>query len=255
MKFVTGMKASHAAHSNPLFLKSAMSKGIVLIIDDEEDLIELVQYNLSKEGFEVIGAGDGESGISLALRKKPDVVIIDLMLPGIDGLEVCRSLRSRPETAQIPVIMLTAKASESDRVVGLEIGADDYVTKPFSPRELAARIKALLRRTRGFRRIATVIRHGKLSIDLNSHEVHCDDRIVTLTATEYRLLQFMASHPGHVFSRNSIIESVLGQDVTVLDRTIDVHVMALRRKLGACGQWIETIRGFGYKFREEYHTE
>lgn len=228
-----------------------MSKGIVLVIDDEEDLIELVRYNLSKEGFDVIGACDGESGISLAVHKKPDVVIIDLMLPGIDGLEVCRSLRTKSETSHIPVIMLTAKSSESDRVVGLELGADDYITKPFSPRELAARIKALLRRTRGFRRVSSVIRRGKLSIDLNSHEVNCDGRNVELTATEYRLLQFMASHPGHVFSRNTIIESVLGRDVTVLDRTIDVHVMALRRKLGKCSKWIETIRGFGYKFRED----
>jgi two-component system alkaline phosphatase synthesis response regulator PhoP len=227
-----------------------MAKGIVLVIDDEEDLIELVRYNLDKEGFDVIGAYDGESGLSLALQKKPDAVIIDLMLPGIDGLEVCRSLRSRGETSHIPVIMLTAKASESDRVVGLEIGADDYVTKPFSPRELAARIKALLRRTQGFRRNATTIRHGNISIDPNSHEVQCDGQTVGLTATEYRLLHFMASHPGHVFSRNTLIESVLGRDVTVLDRTIDVHIMALRRKMGACGKWIETMRGFGYRFRE-----
>ena len=232
-----------------------MSKGMVLIIDDEKDLIELVRYNLNKEGFDVLGAGDGESGLSLAVRKKPDVVIIDLMLPGIDGLEVCRTLRSRAETSNIPIIMLTAKASESDRIVGLELGADDYITKPFSPREVAARVKALLRRIQGFQKITSVIRHGRLSIDLNSHEVRCDDKGVELTATEYRLLHFMASHPGHVFSRNSIIENVLGRDVTVLDRTIDVHVMALRRKLGKCSEWIETIRGFGYKFREENAVE
>jgi two-component system alkaline phosphatase synthesis response regulator PhoP len=151
--------------------------------------------------------------------------------------------------------MLTAKASESDRIVGLELGADDYVTKPFSPRELAARIKALLRRTRGFRKITSIIRRGELAIDLNSHEVSCNGSAVELTATEYRLLQFMASHPGHVFSRNSIIESVLGRDVTVLDRTIDVHIMALRRKLGKCNKWIETVRGFGYKFREKSNLE
>ncbi len=244
------MKAIYGADIDYFQLQADMSKGNVLIIDDEEDLIELVRYNLSKEGFEVMGASDGESGISTALHSKPDAVIIDLMLPGMDGLEVCRFLRSKCETSHIPIIMLTAKATESDRIVGLEIGADDYVTKPFSPRELAARIKALLRRTQGFRRIASVIRHGTLSIDLNSHEVQCDRKEIKLTATEYRILQFMASHPGHVFSRNTIIENVLGRDVTVLDRTIDVHVMALRRKLGDCGEWIETIRGFGYKFRE-----
>jgi len=228
-----------------------MSKGIVLIIDDEEDLIELVRYNLEKEGFEVVGAGDGESGLSKAVKTKPDVIIIDLMLPGIDGLEVCRLLRSRSETSRIPLIMLTARSDESDRVVGLELGADDYITKPFSPRELAARVKALLRRIHGFQQQKSLIRCGDLSIDCSSHEITCNGSAVGLTATEYRLLQFMASNPGRVFSRNAIIEKVLGRDVTVLDRTIDVHIMALRRKLGKCGQWIETIRGFGYRFREE----
>ena len=228
-----------------------MSKGIILVIDDEEDLIELVRYNLNKEGFEVIGAGDGESGLKQVRQNRPDLIIIDLMLPGIDGLEVCRMLRAGNETAHIPLVMLTAKGSESDRIVGLELGADDYITKPFSPRELAARIKALLRRTRGFGQNKSLIRRGEISIDLNSHEVSCQGKVVELTATEYRLLQFMASHPGHVFSRNSIIENVLGRNVTVLDRTIDVHIMALRRKLGECGEWIETIRGFGYKFRED----
>ena len=232
-----------------------MSKGMILVIDDEEDLIELVRYNLNKEGFEVAGASDGESGLVQAKRNKPDVVIIDLMLPGIDGLEVCRALRAGSETSHIPLIMLTAKGSESDRIVGLELGADDYITKPFSPRELTARIKALLRRTRGFRQNRSLIRRGEISIDLNSHEVSCQGSAVELTATEYRLLQFMASHPGHVFSRNAIIENVLGRDVAVLDRTIDVHMMSLRRKLGICGQWIETIRGFGYKFREDSTME
>jgi two-component system alkaline phosphatase synthesis response regulator PhoP len=227
-----------------------MTKGKVLIIDDENDLIELVRYNLNKEGFDVISATDGEAGIVSALKNKPDAVIIDLMLPGMDGLEVCKALRARNETSRTPIIILTAKAAESDRIVGLEIGADDYVTKPFSARELAARLKALLRRTQGKKRTSTLLRHGKLSIDSNSHEVLCGGRAVRLTATEYRILQFMALHPGHVFSRNNIIENVLGRDVTVLDRTIDVHMMALRRKLGECGGWIETIRGFGYKFRE-----
>jgi DNA-binding response OmpR family regulator len=228
-----------------------MSKGIVLVIDDETDLVELVRYNLEKEGFDVMGASDGESGLSQAAREKPDVIVVDLMLPGIDGLEVCRLLRAGGGTSRIPIIILTAKASESDRVVGLEIGADDYLTKPFSPRELIARIKALIRRSTGFRQQAAIIRRGRLTIDPASHEVFCGDRAVELTATEYRLLHFLASHPGFVYSRGAIIDGALGRDVTVLERTIDVHIMALRKKLGKCGTWIETIRGFGYRFREE----
>jgi two-component system, OmpR family, alkaline phosphatase synthesis response regulator PhoP len=227
-----------------------MSKGNVLVIDDEKDLVELVRYNLEKEGFKVIGAGNGESGLTLAAAEKPDLIIIDLMLPGIDGLEVCRLLRKGNETSSIPIIMLTAKTSESDRVVGLELGADDYVTKPFSPRELGARVKALLRRSSEFRRQPAIIKHGLLSVDPTSHKVSCGEKTINLTATEYRLLQFLASHPGFVYSRNALIDGALGKDVTVLERTIDVHVMSLRRKLGTCGKKIETIRGFGYKFIE-----
>ena len=232
-----------------------MSKGIVLVIDDEEDLIELVRYNLEKEGFSVLGSVDGESGVSLAVAQKPDVIVVDLMLPGMDGLDVCRMLRAEAGTSHIPIIILTAKASESDRVVGLELGADDYMTKPFSPRELTARIKALLRRSAGFRQQPAIIRHGHLSIDPASHEVRCGNRTIDLTATEYRLLQFLASHPGFVYSRSSIIDGALGRDITVLERTIDVHIMSLRKKLGKCGEWIETIRGFGYKFREAIPQE
>ncbi len=228
-----------------------MPKGTVLVIDDEKDLIELVRYNLEKEGFQVIAALDGEVGLATAMREIPDVVLVDLMLPGIDGLEVCGRLRADQRTAGIPLIMLTAKASESDRVVGLELGADDYVTKPFSPRELAARVKAVLRRTTSQKPVSEILRRGSLTIDLARHEVACDDEFVTLTATEFRLLQFLAGRPGRVFSRAEIIDGALGRDVAVLDRTVDVHVMSLRRKLGTCGEWIETVRGFGYKFREE----
>jgi two-component system, OmpR family, alkaline phosphatase synthesis response regulator PhoP len=227
-----------------------MPKSNVLVIDDEKDLVELIRYNLEKEGFKVIGAGDGESGLALAAVDKPDLIIIDLMLPGMDGLEVCRSLRKGSTTFRIPIIMLTAKASESDRVVGLELGADDYVIKPFSPRELGARVKALLRRSSEFRQQPAIIRHGALSIDPASHQVSCGEKRIDLTATEFRLLQFLASHPGFVYSRNALIDGALGRDVTVLERTIDVHVMSLRRKLGKCGKAIETIRGFGYKFIE-----
>ncbi len=232
-----------------------MSKGSILVIDDEPALIDLVRYNLEKEGFAVLAAGDGESGVAAAVREKPDAVIIDLMLPGMDGLEVCRLLRAENATSGIPIIMLTAKASESDRVVGLEMGADDYITKPFSPRELVARVKALIRRSSVFPAQTAVIRRGRLTIDPGSHEVFCGERAVELTATEYRMLHFLASHPGYVHSRGAIIDGALGRDVTVLERTVDVHIMALRKKLGKCGEWIETVRGFGYRFREEIPRE
>ena len=230
-----------------------MSKGSILVI--EPGLIELVRYNLEREGFAGLAAGDGESGLAAAVLEKPDAVIIDLMLPGMDGLEVCRMLRAEKATSGIPIIMLTAKASESDRVVGLEIGADDYMTKPFSPRELVARVKALIRRSSGFPAQTAVIRRGRLTIDPGSHAVFCGERAVELTATEYRMLHFLASHPGYVHSRGAIIDGALGRDVTVLERTVDVHVMALRKKLGKCGEWIETVRGFGYRFREEIPRE
>jgi len=228
-----------------------MAKGRVLIIDDEKDLIELVRYNLEKEGFQVQSALNGESGMADALRDLPDIIIIDLMLPGIDGLEVCRFLRSDNRTSRIPIVMLTAKSAESDRIVGLELGADDYITKPFSPRELTARVKAVLRRTAPPQMSPEVIRRGQMSIDTSRREVICGGKTIILTATEFRLLQFLADHPGRVFSRSHLIDGALGQDVSVLDRTIDVHITGLRKKLGDCGEWIETVRGFGYRFKEE----
>lgn len=227
-----------------------MAKANVLVIDDEADLIELVRYNLVKEGFEVSSALDGESGLSVARRELPDIIVVDIMLPGIDGFEVCRSLRADGRTAHIPVIMLTAKNAEPDRIVGLELGADDYVVKPFSPRELAARVKAVLRRAVSKQPECEHVKHGDLSIDLGRHEVSCGGKPVNLTATEFRLLQFLAARPGRVFARSELIDGALGPDIVVLDRTIDVHVMSLRRKLGSCGAWIQTVRGFGYKFAE-----
>ncbi|MBN2317879.1 MAG: response regulator [Acidobacteria bacterium] len=232
-----------------------MAKGRILAIDDEADLIELVRYNLEQEGFQVISASDGESGLKIALQEIPDLVLIDLMLPGMDGLEVCRSLRTDNRTASIPVIMLTAKSAESDRIVGLELGADDYVVKPFSPRELAARVKAVLRRTRLPRSQSKLIHRGGLSIDLTRREVSLEGIPIELTATEFRLLQFFADHPGRVFSRSELIDAALGRDVSVVDRTIDVHITGLRKKLGSGGDWIETVRGFGYRFREETDSE
>jgi two-component system alkaline phosphatase synthesis response regulator PhoP len=228
-----------------------MAKGRILIIDDEKDLIELARYNLEQEGFKVEGALDGEAGLHAAFKESPDLILIDLMLPGVDGLEVCRLLRADSRTSDIPVIMLTAKSAESDRVVGLELGADDYVTKPFSPRELAARVKAVLRRSGAAPSASTVIQRGGLSIDLTRRQVSIHGSPIDLTATEFRMLQFFAQHPGRVFSRSELIDAALGREVSVIDRTIDVHVTGLRKKLGACSSWIETVRGFGYRFREE----
>ena len=232
-----------------------MAKGCILVIDDETDLIELVRYNLEQEGFQVKSAVDGESGLNIAIQESPDLVLIDLMLPGMDGLEVCRSLRADNRTAAIPVIMLTAKSAESDRVVGLELGADDYVVKPFSPRELAARVKAVLRRTQQPRSQSKVIHRRSLSIDLTRREVSVQGSPIELTATEFRLLQFFAEHPGRVFSRSELIDAALGREISVVDRTIDVHITGLRKKLGTGSNWIETVRGFGYKFREETDPE
>jgi two-component system phosphate regulon response regulator PhoB len=228
-----------------------MPRKTVLTIDDEKDLIELVRYNLEREGFRVRGALDGETGLAMALQEKPDVVLVDLMLPGMDGLEVCRRLRADSRTAAIPLIMLTAKAGESDRVVGLELGADDYVTKPFSPRELTARVRALLRRTAGYQEPPALLRRGDLAIDVERRQVTYGDRAIELTATEFRLLHFLASHPGRVYSRGELIDNVLGRDVEVLDRTVDVHILALRKKLGKHGALVETVRGFGYRFQQE----
>ena len=226
-----------------------MKKGTILVIDDEKDLIELVRYNLEKEGFDVIAANDGQSGLEVVKRHRPDLVVLDLMMPGLDGLQVCQRLRSDPRSGRIPVIMLTAKATEADRVVGLELGADDYITKPFSPREVVARVKAVLRRSTPEHNQQQVIRSGDLTIDLGGHEVSYRGQRVALTATEFRILEFLAARPGRVFSRDEIIDAALGNETAVFDRTIDVHITAIRRKLGQGSEQIETVRGFGYKFR------
>jgi two-component system alkaline phosphatase synthesis response regulator PhoP len=231
-----------------------MNKGTVLVIDDEKDLIELVRYNLEREGFDVIASADGPSGLDIARQHKPDLIVLDLMMPGMDGLEVCRQLRSDSRTSQLPVIMLSAKAAEADRIVGLELGSDDYITKPFSPRELVARIKAVMRRSAMQESQGLVIRHGELSIDVNRHEVLCQGNPVALTATEFRILHFLASRPGRVLARDEIIDAALGRNAAVFDRTIDVHITAIRKKLGKGGDQIETIRGFGYKFRDASAT-
>lgn len=232
-----------------------MSKTTVLVIDDEKDLLELVRYNLEKEHFDVIVAADSKKGLEIAQRHQPDLLVLDLMMPGIGGLDICRTLRSDSGTANIPILMLTAKAAEADRVIGLEMGADDYLTKPFSPRELVARVRAILRRSSPEPVSGQIIRRGDLSIDIPRHEVKFAGKTVSLTATEFRILEFIAARPGRVLSRDQIIDAALGQDAAVIDRTIDVHITSLRKKLGNGGAKIETVRGFGYKFREDASEE
>jgi two-component system phosphate regulon response regulator PhoB len=209
-----------------------------------------VRYNLEKSGFDVIGATKAEAGLEIARLNAPDVIVLDIMMPGQDGLEVCRRLRADARTARTPIIMLTAKASEADRVTGLEIGADDYLVKPFSPRELVARVRAMLRRSAPIAAGSEVLRHGELLVDVPRHEVTWKGKPVALTATEFRILHFLAARAGRVCSRTDIIDDALGPDVAVIDRTVDVHVTAIRRKLGKGGDLIETIRGFGYKLRD-----
>jgi DNA-binding response OmpR family regulator len=227
-----------------------MSHATVLVIDDEKDLLELVRYNLEKEHLDVITASDGQSGLEIGLKHKPDLVLLDLMMPGMNGLEVCKQLRSDARTSRVPIIMLTAKAAETDKIVGLEMGADDYITKPFSVRELLARVRAILRRTGPASEKAEVIRRGGLLIDVAQHEVSFDGQKISLTATEFRILEYLANRPGRVLSRDDIIDGALGRDAAVFNRTIDVHITALRKKLGAGGMHIETVRGFGYKWAD-----
>ena len=226
-------------------------RATVLVIDDEKDLLELVRYNLEKEHLDVITANDGASGLEIGLKHKPDLVVLDLMMPGMNGLEVCKQLRGDARTSRVPIIMLTAKAAETDKIVGLEMGADDYITKPFSVRELLARVRAVLRRTnRAADESAETIKRGRLAIDVARHEVTFAGQRIILTATEFRILEYLAARPGRVLSRDDIIDGALGRDTAVFNRTIDVHITALRKKLGAGGAHIETVRGFGYKWSD-----
>ncbi|MGE3175031.1 MAG: response regulator [Planctomycetota bacterium] len=229
-----------------------MAKPKILVIEDESDILEVIEYNLDREGYKVIPCRNGELGLSRIRTDNPDLVILDLMLPGMDGVEVCRQVKADPVTRAIPVIMLTAKAEESDIVLGLGIGADDYLAKPFSPKELVARCKVVLRRgplreqSGGGERVV----RGDLVVDLGRHEATVAERSLTLTPTEMRLLHFLASHPGRVFPRSHLLSRVIGEDALVTDRNIDVHVRALRQKLGDAAAMIETVRGVGYRFAE-----
>lgn len=225
----------------------------ILIVEDEPDILELLSYNLRQAGFEVHTAEEGEEALRLAEEKTPDLIVLDLMLPGIDGLELCRLLKQREPLRRVPVLMLTAKAEEVDRIVGLELGADDYVTKPFSPRELVLRIKAILRRAASKTEEAEEegrIEIGPLAIDITAHQVLVEGRQVELTATEFRLLHTLVRRRGRVQSRDELLEVVWGYQYRGYGRTVDTHIRRLREKLGEAGEWVETVRGVGYRFRK-----
>jgi two-component system alkaline phosphatase synthesis response regulator PhoP len=227
----------------------------VLVIEDERDIRELVRVNLEAEGFAVLEAGNGELGLALVKRERPAAVILDLMLPGLGGLEVCRRIRSDEDTSRVPVVMLTARSAEADKVVGLEIGADDYVTKPFSPRELTARVKAVLRRAYDQQPEVPheVYARGPLRIDFDTYEVYLDGKRVELSLREFELLKFFVRHPNRVYERAQLLDLVWGPDTFVEPRTVDVHIRRLRRRIerdDAAPELIVTVRGVGYMFDE-----
>jgi two-component system, OmpR family, alkaline phosphatase synthesis response regulator PhoP len=227
-----------------------MAKTKILVVDDEADIRELVRLNLAREGYEVLECESGEQALSLAHAQTPDLVVLDLMLPGMDGLEVCRKLKTDPKTAPTPIVILTAKGEETDVVAGLEVGADDYVVKPFSGKVLAARVRRLLRKPAQSADEQSVIKVHDLTIDPGRHEVWARDKKVDLTRTEFGILRILARRPGLVLSRYQIVDAVHGEDYPVTDRAVDVQIVSLRKKLGPCGKYIETVRGVGYRFRD-----
>ena len=225
----------------------------ILVVEDEKDIRQLVRYNLEQEGFAVIEAGEGELALELVRRERPALVVLDIMLPGMSGLDICRLIRQEEEIARVPIIMLTARAAEVDKVVGLEMGADDYVTKPFSPREFLARVKAVLRRALGpeFERPHEFYQRGRLRVDFDSYQVFLDGKLVELSLREFELLSFFVRHANRVFERTQILDLVWGQDTYVEPRTVDVHVRRLRMLIerdDARPELILTVRGVGYKF-------
>lgn len=226
-----------------------MANETILVVEDEDDIRELVSYTLAREGFRVLRAAAGEEALEIAKARNPDLVILDLMLPGIDGLTVCRILQRDPATSGIPVVMLTAKGEEADVVAGLELGAEDYVTKPFSPKVLLARVRRILRRGEIQAGERETIAVGEIELDTRRHTVTVGESPVDLTLTEFRILEVLARKPGWVFTRSRLIECARGEDADVTDRSVDVHVVSLRRKLGAAGRRIETVRGVGYRLK------
>ena len=228
-----------------------MARARILVVDDESDILELIQYNLSKAQYDVAGVESGEEALAHIRTTLPDLIVLDLMLPGVGGLELCKALKRDQRTAAIPIVILTARGEEADIVAGLELGADDYLTKPFSPRVLLARIRAVLRRhhTEPIAEDVVITHHG-LILHPGRHEVLVEGQAVPLTLTEFRVLHLLVRRPGWVFTRNQIIAAAQGADVSVTERSVDVHIVSLRRKLGTMGEAIETIRGVGYRLQE-----
>ena len=228
-----------------------MSSQSVLVVEDEEDIMEVIRFNLEKEGYEVYQALSGEKALQVIENNLPSLVLLDLMLPGINGLDLCRILKQNDRTKAIPVIMLTAKSEDADIVAGLEMGAEDYITKPFSPRVLLARVRTVLRRREsGVKDDSSVIQVEGMQIHPGRHEVTMGDNVVDLTPSEFRILHYLARRPGWVYSRDQIIDAIRGHGYVVTDRAIDVQVVGLRKKLGDYGKFIETVRGIGYRFRD-----
>ena len=224
----------------------------ILVVEDEEDILELVSYNLQKEGYQVTQAMSGEKALQSVDEDPPQLILLDLMLPEIDGLEVCRRLKRDPETATIPIVMLTAKGEESDIVAGLEMGADDYVTKPFSPRVLIARVRAVLRRQRrGMASEDAVLTFDELTIHPGRHEVVYQGNTIDLTNSEFAILHLLARRPGWVFTRYRIVDAIRGEHYAVTERAVDVQIAGLRKKLGDAVEYIKTVRGVGYKFTDQ----
>ena len=232
-----------------------MPKARILIIEDEKDIVELISYNLEREGFSVTAASAGEEALELLRKDLPDLIVLDLMLTGMDGLEFCRLVKQESKTKNIPIIMLTAKSEESDVVVGLQLGADDYITKPFSPKVLLARIKTALRRLSD-KSIADEVRKiGDLEINLPKHRVLFQNHSIELTTIEFNILEFLSRHPGRVFSRDQIMDKVWKDGRFIVDRAVDVHIRGLRKKLGKEADFIETVRGVGYRFKDWEQVE
>lgn len=231
-----------------------MEKIKILVVEDEAPIQELLQFNLERNKYRVKVVDSGEEALNEASKYEPDLILLDIMLPGTDGLEVCKQLKATSKTSSIPIIMLTALCEEADIVTGLELGADDYITKPFSPRVLLARVKAALRRISTSKPAVSsneLITIHNISIDIARHKVEIGGEDITLTFTEFKVLQLLASQPGRVFTRYQIVDAVHGDDYPVTDRSVDVQIVGLRKKLGAAGKYIETVRGIGYRFKEE----
>ena len=226
------------------------AKELVLVVDDEQDIRELIEYNLTKAGYQVVSRASGEEGLDFISSQKPDLLLLDLMLPGMDGLDVCKAIKRNDRLSTIPVVMISARGEEPDVVTGLELGADDYVSKPFSPRVLLARVRTVLRRSKAAPVSSdAVLRYEGLVVNPPRREVLIDERAIDLTNTEFKLLHFLMKEPGIVFTRDRIVEGVHGDDYPVTDRSVDVQVVGLRKKLSAYGDHIETVRGVGYRFR------